>query len=107
MTGVLLYLVENILQLVLRQSAAFHIFNRTELLCHPLAIFPPNRGHLLLGKLFPDARIVSQIDLGSDNEARNAGTVVVNLGKPLLSYVLEGGGRCDTEADEEHVGLRV
>ena len=33
--------------------------------------------------------------------------MVVDLGKPLLSHVLEACGRGDGEADEEDVGLRV
>ncbi len=33
--------------------------------------------------------------------------MVVNFGEPFLADVLEGGGRGDTEADEEDVGLGV
>lgn len=32
---------------------------------------------------------------------------MVHFGKPLLPYVLKGGGRGDGEADEEDVGLGV
>lgn len=43
----------------------------------------------------------------ADDEAWNAGAVVVHLGKPLLADVLERCGGCDAEADEEDVGLGV
>lgn len=83
------YLVKHILELVLRQRTALDVFNRAEVLCHTLTILSADRGHLLLGKLLSDAGVISQIDLGSDNEAGNAGAVVVNLGEPLLADVFE------------------
>jgi hypothetical protein len=101
------YLVKHILELVLRQGTALDVFDSAELLGHALAVLPPHGSHLLLSKLLPDAVIVPQIDLGADNEAGDTGAVVVDLGEPLLADVLEGGGRCDAEADEEDVGLGV
>ena len=101
------YLIENILQLVLRQGTALDVLDSTQLLSHALAILFPHGGHLLLGKLLPDAAVVPQIDLGADNEAGNAGAVVVNLGEPLLANVFERGGGCDAKADEEDIGLGV
>jgi hypothetical protein len=83
------YLVKYILELVLRQSTALDVFNRAEVLCHTLTVLSADWGHLLLGKLLSDAGVISQIDLGSDNEAGNAGAVVVNLGEPLLANVFE------------------
>ena len=101
------YLVKNILQLVLGQGTALDVLNRTEFFGHALSIFPAHGGHLLLGQLVPDTGIVSQIDLGADNEARDARAVVVDLREPLLADVLEGSGGGDTEANEEDIGLRV
>ncbi len=84
------YLVKHILQLILRQRTALDVLNSSELLCHPLAVLSPDRGHLLLGQLFPDAGVIAQIDLGADNQARHARAVVMYLGEPLLADVLEG-----------------
>lgn len=49
----------------------------------------------------------TQVELGTDDQARDARAVVVNLGEPLLADVLEGSRRNDGEADEEDVGLGV
>jgi hypothetical protein len=101
------YLVEHVLELILGQSTALHIFDSTELLGHAFTILPPYWRHLLLSELLADARVVAQIDLGADDEAGDAGTVMMNFGEPLLADVLEGGWGGDAEADEENVGLGV
>lgn len=86
------YLVENILQLKLRKRTAFDVLDSVQLLSHALAVFPPNRRHLLLHELFFDTGVISQVDLGTDNEAGNPGAVVVNLGEPFLSDVFKRSG---------------
>jgi hypothetical protein len=101
------YLVEHVLELVLRQRTALDVLDGAELPRHALAVLFPHGRHLLLCQLLPDARVVPQIHLRADDEARHARAVVVYLGKPLLAHVLEGGGRGDAEADEEDVGLGV
>lgn len=83
------YLVKHILQLVLRQRTALDVFNCAEVLCHTLTILSTDWGHLLLGKLLSNAGVISQIDLGSDNEAGDARAVVVHFGEPLLANVFE------------------
>lgn len=83
------YLVKHILQLILRKSTAFDVLNSAEILGHTLAVFPSHGCHLLLGQLFPYALIIAQIDLGADNEARDAGAMVVDLGEPLLANVFK------------------
>ena len=103
----LAYLVEHILQLVLCESTALHILDGAELLGHPLAVLLPHRGHLLFGQLLPHARVVPQIYLGADDQARDAGAVMMDFREPFLADVLEGGWRGHGEADEEHVCLRV
>ena len=100
-------LIENILQLVLRQGTTFHILHRPQILRHPLPILLPDRLHTLLGQLIFHARIVTQICLSADDQARHARAVVVHFGEPFLTHVLEGGRRGDAEADEEDVSLRV
>lgn len=84
------YLIKHVFQLILRQRTALDVLDGTELFCHPLAVFSPDGGHLLLGQLFPDAGVIAQIDLGADNQARHARAVVMYLGEPLLADVLEG-----------------
>lgn len=101
------YLVKNILQLVLRQSTALDVFHRAQLLSHPLTILPPYRRHLLFGQFLSDTGVISQIDLGTNNEARNTRAVVVDFGKPLLADVFERGGRSDAETHEEDIGLGI
>lgn len=102
-----IYLIKDILQLVLRQSRTFDIFDGSELLRHPVTVFFANGLHLLPGELLADARVIAQIGLGADDEAGNTGAVVMNFGEPLLANVLERGRRRHGEADEENVGLGV
>ena len=101
------HLIEHILQLVLGQRRAFNIFDSTEVLGHPFAVLLPYGRHPLLGELLFDRRVLSKIDLGPNNQAGNAGTVVVDLWEPLLSDVFKRCGGCDGEANEEDVGLWV
>lgn len=103
----LAYLVKDILQLVLRQSRALHIFNCTKLLGHPVTVLLANGLHLLASELLPNTGVVAQIGLGADNEAGHTGAVVVYLGEPLFPYVFEGGRGGDGEADQEDIGLGV
>jgi len=86
------YLIEHILQLELRESRALNILDSAKVLGHTLAILFPHRLHLLLAKLLAHLRVIAQICLGANNEARHAGAVVVDLGEPLFSHVLETGG---------------
>lgn len=83
------YLIENILQLVLRQCRAFHVLDRAKILRHFFAILASHRLHPLFCQFLLDLSILPQIDLSANNEARNTGTVVVHLWKPFLPYVLE------------------
>lgn len=101
------YLIKNILQLELRKRTALDVLDSVQLLSHALAVFPSNRRHLLLHQLFPDAGIISQIDLSADNEAGNSRTVVVDLGEPFLANVFKRGRGRNTEANEENVRLGI
>jgi hypothetical protein len=89
--GELEYLIKHVLQLVLRQCAALHILDSSQLLGHPLSVLFSNWCHLLLHKLLPDTLIISQIGLRADNQAWDAWAVVMNFREPLLSDVFEGG----------------
>lgn len=105
--GYLTYLVKDILQLVLRQSRALHIFNCAQILGHTITVLLPNRLHLLASQLLLNTRVVAQIGLGADDQAGDTGAVVVDLGEPLFPHVLKGGRGGDGEADQEDISLGV
>lgn len=92
---------------LLRQCRALDVLDGAELSCEPLTRLGGHRSLLLPRELVEHGGVVAQVDLSSDDEARNARAVVVHLGEPLFLDVLERGGRGDAEADEEDVGLRV
>lgn len=101
------YLVKHILQLILSQSRTFHIFDCTQLFGHPLSIVSLHRLHPLLGKLIFDRRILPEVDLGTNNETWDAGTVMMDFWKPLFANVFERCRGCDGETDEKDVRLRI
>ena len=101
------YLVKDIFQLVLCQGRALDIFHGAQLLRHPIAIFLPNRLHLLFGKLLSHDRVIPQICLRANNQAGHTGAVMVHLREPLLPNVFEGRWRSDGEAHQEYICLGV
>jgi len=101
------YLIEYILQLILRQCRTLHIFDCTQLSCHLLSILFPHRLHLLFRQLVLHCGVVPQIRLRSHYQAWHARAMVVDFRKPLLADVLERGWGCDGEADQENISLRV
>lgn len=109
------YLVKDVLEPLLGQSRALDVLDSTELSGHSLAVFPLDGLHLLLTELAKNGVLLvvalllrwAQIELGTDNQARDTRAVVVDFGEPLLAYVLEGSRRDDGETDEEDIGLRV
>jgi hypothetical protein len=109
------YLVKDVLESLLGQGRALDVLDSTELSGHSFTVLSLNGLHLLLTELAEDRVLLvvalllrwAQIELGTDNQARDTGAVVVDLGEPLLADVLEGSRRDDGEADEEDVGLGV
>ena len=87
------HLIEDILQLVLRERRTLHVLDRTQLLRHSLTILLTHWRHTLLCKLLTDLAIVTEIGLSADDEAGDSRAVVVDFREPLLADVLEGGGR--------------
>lgn len=83
------YLIKDILELVLSQSRALDVFDSAQFLGHAVTIFFADGLHLLAGKLLPNAGIVAQISLCTDNEAGDARAMVVHLREPFLPDVLE------------------
>ena len=101
------YLIENVLELELRQCRALDVLHGAQIPRHSLAIFFPDRLHLLLGELVAHLWIISQIGLGADDQTWYTRAVVVDLWEPLFPHVLERRGRCDRKADQENICLRV
>ena len=89
------YLIEHILQLVLRQCRTFYVLDRAKILRHFLAILTSHRLHPLFCQLLFDLSILPQIDLGANDKARYTGAVVVHLWEPFLPHVLERRRRRD------------
>lgn len=101
------YLIENIFQLVLRQCRAFHVLDCSQVFCHTFSVFFTYWLHALFGQLFPYLWVIAKIGLRTNYEAGYSRAMVVNFWEPFLTNVLERRWGCDTEADEEDVGLWV
>ena len=83
------YLVEHILQLVLGECRALNILYRPQVFSHALTILLSYWLHPLFCQLFADAGIIAEIRLRTDDQARNAWTMVVHLWEPFFTDVLE------------------
>ena len=101
------YLIEDILQLVLRQRRALHILDRSQVFRHTFSVLFTYWLHALFGQLFPYLRVIAKIGLRTHYEARYSWAVVMNFWEPFLSNVLERRWGCDAEADQKYVGLGV
>ena len=101
------HLIEHVFELILRQGATFDVFDCAQLSCHALAVFFLDRLHLLPRQLVAHLRVIAQIGLGADNEARDARAMVVHFGEPFLTNILKGGRRGNGKADQKDVGLWV
>ena len=96
----MIYLVKDVLESLLGQGRTLDVLDSTELSGHSLAVFSLDGFHLLLTELAENGVLLvvalllrwAQIELGTDNQARNARAVVVDLGEPLFSHVFETGG---------------
>ena len=101
------HLIEHVLQALLSERRALDVLHGAQFPRKPLTLLSRDWPLLLSLQLLQDLGIVSQVDLRTDDQARDSGTVVVDFREPLLLHVLERGGRCDTEANEEDVRLGV
>lgn len=63
--------------------------------------------HFLLGQLLTNSGVVAQIGLSADNKTWDAGAVVMDLGEPFLTDVLERRGRGHRKADQKNIRLGV
>lgn len=64
---------------------------------------------LLLGvpQLDQGLGVLAQVGLGANQDHWHLAAVGAQLGDPLLTHVVEGGGQGHTEAEEKHVGVGV
>ena len=83
------YLIEDVLQLVLRQCRALHVFNGPQVFGHSLSVFLTYWLHPLFSELLSHLRIIPKIRLGAHYEAWHPWTMVMHLRKPLLPNILE------------------
>ena len=123
-------LVEDALQISLRQGRTLEVLVRPDLLGAQQGLVVRDGLHPLLSERLERGGVLSQIELGPDEDDGDVGCMVVDLGVPLLSAVntlqpfppspdtgaeaphlrldvVEGRRADDGEADEENVGLGI
>ena len=102
------YLIEDVLQVPLRQSAAFDVLDSSKLLrpLPALGFLDESPVRVVLQSL-PVVGVLAQIHLSADEEAGDTGAVVADLGEPLVPDVVERGLGYDAEANEEYIGLGI
>lgn len=91
------YLVKDVLESLLGQGRALDVLDSTELSGHSLTVLSLDGLHLLFTKLAENGVLLvvalllrwAQIELGTDNQARDARAVVVDFREPLFADVLE------------------
>ena len=83
-------LIKDVFELILSQSATLNVFDCTQFLGHSLAIFFLHRCHSLFCKLFFDSSLIAQIGLSTNDQAWDAGAVVVDFWEPFLAHIFEG-----------------
>jgi len=100
-------LVKHVLEAPLCQAGALHVLDGLDLLGQSLAL--GHRKGLL--SLFPELCdrlwVVSEVDLGPDEDDAGCGAVVLHFRPPLGADVLVRCGVRDAVADEENVRLRI
>merc|ERR1712233_217335 len=99
--------IEHSLQSLLGQSRALQILGSVDFLGELETLLVGDGSQLLFGQTLNGGLVLSQIQLGSDNEDRNVRAMVVDFRVPLGLDVLERGRGDDREARQEHVGLGV
>jgi hypothetical protein len=100
-------LVENVLETLLSQSRAFHVFDGLDLLRHLRALLRCDGRQLLLGESVERFLVLTHIELGADEDHGSVGTMMLDLGHPFGADVLERGRRDDGEAHQKDVRLRI
>lgn len=99
--------VEYALQIALCESRALEVLVCSNLLGHGECLFIRDGFHLSCTKGLRGRLVVSQIQLGADEDDGNVGCMVLDLRIPLGFHVVKGWRADDREANEKDVGLRV
>jgi hypothetical protein len=100
-------LVEHGLETLLGQGRALKHLDGLDLLAHGDTLLVGDGCKALLGKTVDRLLVLSQIELGADQDDGGVGVVVLDLWVPLGLDVLERCWRDDRVADQEHIGLWV
>ena len=102
------YLIEDVLQVPLRQSAAFDVLDSSKQLrpLPALGFLDDSPIRVVLHSL-PVVRVLAQIHLSADEEAGNTWAVMADLREPLVPDVVERGLGYNAEANEEYICLGV
>lgn len=89
------------------QRTTLDIFDCAKLSCKSLACIKRDGSLFLSGEFFQDCWVVSQINLGSDNQTRHTGTMVMNFREPLLLHVLKRCWGSNAEANKKNICLGI
>lgn len=100
-------LIKDGLEALLRESGAFQVFHRTDLLGHGQPLGIGNGRQLFVAQLIDRVFVVPQIELCPDQDYRYVRTVVAHLRVPFGPDVFERGRIDQREAYEKHVRLGV
>lgn len=119
-------LVKHTLQVALSECGALEILMCADLLGDGQGLLVRDRLHLAGAQGFGSGAVVSQVELGADQDDGDVGGVVFDFREPLLRsvsrirrqlcrygesylgfHVIEGWRADDRETDQEDVGLRV
>lgn len=87
----------------LRERRAFHVLDGPNLIRQLLALFPLQRRQALFREGTQRLPVLAQVDLGAHEDDGRVRAVVLDLGVPLGSDILEGRRTGHAEADQEHV----
>ena len=94
------------LESLLRQGRTLEVPDGPNLVRQLQALLPADRGLPTLAQVVLYRPIIPQVDFGPHQNNGRRGTVMAQFGAPLEQDIVEGGGRDDTEADEEYVRLQ-
>jgi len=100
-------LVKHALQIPLRKRRTFQVLVCPDLLCNDQGLVVRNWLHALLSQALKCSGILSQVELRTNEDDGDGGSMVINLGEPLCANVVEGGGRDDGEANQEDISLGI
>ena len=84
-------LIKHSLETLLREGRALKILGAINLLRHGMTLGVRDGLNVAAGQLLERLLVVTEIDLGANQQHRRVGTVVANLRVPLVAYILKRG----------------